>query len=121
MDQEQIKKIIDSPEEYDNSKEDSILSMAKDFYSRRMVGTAIMVWVFALIFFVPCIYSGIKFFDTEQTKYQIMYAAIFISCFQGVGLMKIFAWEMIHRNSIKREIKRLEIRIADLSRTVKEK
>jgi hypothetical protein len=35
--------------------------------------------------------------------------------------MKIFAWQMLARNSIKREIKRLELRIAELARSVGEK
>lgn len=52
---------------------------------------------------------------------QIMYAAIFTCCFQDIGLMKIFAWEMIHRPSITREIKWLELRIAELNETVKDK
>jgi len=30
--------------------------------------------------------------------------------------MKIFAWQMLHRNSIKREIKRLELRIAEMTK-----
>ena len=38
-----------------------------------------------------------------------------------IGSMKIFAWEMIHRNSIRREIKRLELRIAELSQIVRGK
>jgi hypothetical protein len=38
-----------------------------------------------------------------------------------MAIMKIFAWQMIHRNSIKREIKRLELRIAELSEMVKSK
>lgn len=33
--------------------------------------------------------------------------------------MKIFAWEMVHRHSIKREIKRLALRVAELSETLK--
>jgi len=90
MDEEQIKKIIEDT--YDESKEDSIMSMARDFYSRKI-----------------------------ETQLQIMYAAIFVPCVLGIGFMKVFAWEMIHRNSIKREIKRLELRIAELSQIIKNK
>jgi hypothetical protein len=65
------------------------------------------------------IFSGIKFFAVEQTKSQIMYAAIFVCGCQFIALMKIFAWQLIHRNGLKREIKRLELRIAELSEAVK--
>ncbi|MHC4463237.1 MAG: DUF6768 family protein [Planctomycetota bacterium] len=106
MNDEEIKKIVNDT--YDDSKEDSIWSMARDFYSRKMLPVVILVWIWAIIFFVGAAYSGIIFFKTDQIKFQIMYAAIFICCFQGICLMKIFAWQMIHRQDIKREIKKLK-------------
>jgi uncharacterized membrane protein YbjE (DUF340 family) len=119
MNEDEIKKIID--DEYDKSKEESIWSMARDFYSKKMMSTAILVWVWAIIFFAGATYCGIKFFQTNQMKYHILYAALFVCFVHGISLMKIFAWEMIHRNSIKREIKRLELRIAELSNSITEK
>ena len=35
-----------------------------------------------------------------------------------VGPMKVFAWQMIHKNSVKREINRMELRIAELAGSV---
>ena len=48
-----------------------------------------------------------------------MYAVIFGLFVEGIALMKIFAWQMLARNSVKREIKRLELRIAELNEAVK--
>jgi len=50
-----------------------------------------------------------------------MYAAGFVCFVHGISLIKIFAWQIIHRNGLRREIKRLEIRIAVLNETVKNK
>jgi len=119
MNDEQIKKIVEDT--YDVSREDSIMSMARDFYSKKMWSTAILVWIWAIIFFAGATYSAIQFYKTDQTKSQIMYAGIFVPCVLGIGFMKVFAWEMLHRHSIKREIKRLEIRIAELNETLKGK
>lgn len=119
MDQEQIKRIIEDT--YDVSREDSILSMARDFYSRKMLSTVILVWAVGIIFLAGAVYSAIQFFETDETKMQIMYAAIFVPCVLAIGFMKVFAWEMVHRHSIKREIKRLELRIAELAEMVKGK
>lgn len=119
MNDEQIKKNMDDT--CDESKEDSIWSMAKDFYSRKMWSTAILVWVWAIIFFAGAAYSAVRFFEADQTKLQIMYSAVFVLCGFGIGFMKVFAWEMLHRHSIKREIKRLELRIVELNETVKNK
>jgi hypothetical protein len=106
MNNEQIKKNVD--DNYDESKEDSIWSMAMDFYSRKMLPVVVLVWVWAIIFIAAAAYCGTKFFKTDQAKSQIMYAAIFICCFNGICLMKIFAWLMIHRQGIKREIRKLK-------------
>jgi len=119
MNSEQIKKIIEDT--YDESREDTVWSMVGDFYSRKMLSTVILVWIWAIVFFAGATYCAVQFQKTEETSSQIMYAAIFICCVHGIGLMKIFAWEMMHRHGIKREIKRLEIRIATLAKSLEEK
>lgn len=119
MNDEQLKKIIEDT--YDDSKEDTLRSMISDFYSRKMWSIALLLWAFAITFFAGAVYSSIQFYKTDQTKPQIMYAAIFILCIGGVGWLKIFGWQLLNKNSIKREIKRLELRIAELNQTVKNK
>jgi hypothetical protein len=106
MNDEQTKKNVDDT--CNESKEDSLWSMVGDFYSKKMRSAAILVWVWGIIFFVPAVYSAIKFFKTDRTKDLILYAAIFICCFNGICLMKVFAWLMINRHDIKREIKKLK-------------
>ena len=50
-----------------------------------------------------------------------MYAALFV-VFLLIGyLIKIFGWVWGSKNIISREIKRLELRIAELNETVKNK
>jgi len=119
MDKEQIKKIIDSPPEYDESKEDTLLSMVGQLYSRKMLPSMIVHFAYSLPFFVGAVFCGIEFFKTGQTQFQVMYAAIFVCCIQGVIFSKVKYWQMLHKNNISREIKRLELRIAELSETVK--
>jgi len=119
MNEEQVKKIIEGT--YDDSKEDTLRSMLRDFYNKKMTSIIIVVWIYFLIFLALAIFSGIKFFKTDVAQFQIMYAAIFVCCIQVFVLIKIVAWLMITKNNIKREIKRLELRIAELSETVKSK
>jgi hypothetical protein len=114
MDQEQINKMIETN---DDSGEDGILAMVRDFYSKKMLPVVIIVWVWAIIFIAGVVYCGSKFLGAGEVKQQIMYASIFICCFQGICLMKIFAWQMISRNNINRKIKKLELRIAESNKT----
>jgi len=113
MTDERIRQIID--DDYDGSREDSIRSMLTEFYSRKMAATAAFVWAIGLFFVAVAVYSAVAFFRTGQTGDQILHATIFLTAVNAIGLMKIFAWQMLHRNSIKREIKRLELRLAELA------
>lgn len=121
MNNEEIKKIIDSPEEYDDTKEESYIAWARFWFKSSQKWAIILVFAHFFFFLGLAIISGILFLVSRTTKYQIMYAAFFICLFLIAYLIKVFAWVMVSRNSIKREIKRLELRIAELSETVKNK
>ena len=101
--------------------ENTLRSMLREFYNRKMISVIILVWVYGLVFIALAVFSGIKFFKADMIKDQIMYAVIFLCCIQFVALMKIFAWQMIHRNSIKREIIKLKNQISELNEIVKNK
>ncbi|MHC4111821.1 MAG: DUF6768 family protein [Planctomycetota bacterium] len=117
MDKEQIKKIIDSSRNYDESEEDSMLSWLRDFYSDRMQWVMINFYVSCAILLVPIIISIIKFFRTDQAGDQIMYAAIFVCCNIWFCCVGIFSCVMMQRPRLSR----LELRIAELIETIKEK
>ena len=119
MNDEQIKKIIENT--YDDSKEDSLFSMVGQLYSRRMFSSFIVHGAYSLPFIAGAVFCGIKFFDTQEVRYHIMFAAIFVCCIQFVVLRKNIYWQTLHKINISREIKRLELRIAELNETVKNK
>lgn len=118
MNDKQTQVMID--EIYDTSKEDTLLSMVGQLYSKRMMPSFLVHAAYSLIFIVPAVYCGIKFFDTQQIQFQIMYAAVFICCVQVIFLRKVIYWQMLHKNSVNREVKRLEVRIVELTQVVKE-
>ena len=116
MNDEQMKKLIEDMQ--DSSKQEGFMSMLGDFYNRRTMSIAILAWTWGIIFIIGAIYCGVRFFETSNSQSQIMYATLFLCFYMSLGLIKVFAWEVMHRNSIKREIKRLELRIAELSQVV---
>jgi len=121
MEDETIKRILEDHDKYDDSKENTIREMLGDFYSRKMLSVAIIVWVWAIICMAAVVFSCIQFINTADTKSQIMYAALFVCFVQFIGLIKVFAWQMIARNGIKREIKRLELRTVQLTKMLADK
>ena len=94
-------------------KEDTLCSMVGEFYNRKMLPIIALTWGWFLVILALAIFSAARFFEADDAKSQIMYAAVFVCCFQLFILIKIFAWQMIHRVSIKRAIRRLETRVAE--------
>jgi hypothetical protein len=121
MDKEQIKKIIDNPPQYDESKEDTMRSWFKDAYSKKMRWVITCVYAQYIILSALIVFCVIKFFSADQTRYQTMHAAIVVICSHWLGFISVFAWVMLQRPRNKREINRLEFRIAELIDTIKDK
>ena len=91
-----------------------LCSLLKEFYNRRMLSVIALTWVWVIIIFALGIFSAIKFFHSEQIKDLILYAVLFIVSIQWLALLKIFAWQFMHANSIRRDIKGLELRLTQL-------
>ena len=118
MNDRQMQAMIDDI--YDSSREDTLLSMVGELYSTRMLPSLLVHGVYSLPFIVLAVYCGIKFFDTQQIQFQLMHAAIFICCVHVLFLRKMIYWQMLIKNSISREVKRLEVRIVELTEIVEE-
>ena len=115
MNEEQIKRIIE--DSYDDSKEDGVRLLVRDAYRKKM-RTAAMLWgAYCCVFVALAILSAVLFFRADQLQYQIMFAAMFLFFGQRWALVKIIGWQWLRELGIKREIKRLELRIAELNQT----
>jgi len=90
------------------TEECPMCAMFRDFYRGSPPGVIILILFWSAIFIAGAIYCGVKFFRVADVQQQIMYAAGFICFVVGVALIKIFSWQMIHRNYLARKIKELE-------------
>jgi hypothetical protein len=54
----------------------------------------------------------------ERTRDQITYAAIFVCCILFMGILKVLRCVVLGKHLIGREIKPLELRIAELPETI---
>ena len=118
MDREQIKNIIDSPEEYDESREETLSRWLQDGHSKRMRWVMVNVYVGYTLLTVPIVYSAVAFFQTDRVRTQILLAGVFLFCNLWMGFISVFAWVMGQRPNLTREMKRLELRIVELNETI---
>ncbi len=119
MSQEQIRRIVQ--DSYDEPREESLRGMLREFYSGQMRSVAVLAYVSAALCVALAVYSAMQFFRATQIQGQIMFATLFIVGALGLGLVKIFAWGKLHQSSIRRDLKRLELRVAELSEMLKNK
>lgn len=118
MDREQLKQIIDSDGTFDETKEETLYGWLRDCYGRRMRWVLVSVGVQYVILVVPAVYTALAFFRTNQAAERILHATIFLFCNLWMGFVSVFGWVMMQRPSMSREIKRLELRIAELAEAI---
>jgi hypothetical protein len=121
MRKEDIKDIIDSPLDFDDSRDESYGSMVKDIFSKPMRWVVINLYGWFFVLLIAIIYSVVQFFNTDQTQYHILYAAVFVCSWVTIGIAKIYALVILQKFKLRREVKRLELRVAELSESVKSK
>ncbi len=90
--------------------------MASTFRGRQR-WMSILVWIYVLVFTGVWVFSAVMFFrsDAANIKDVIMWATVFAMSGAIVMVMKMWYWMAMNRNAVQREVKRLELRIADLA------
>lgn len=79
--------------------------------------TAMMIFP-SLIGMVLGVVMAVRFYQADTTRDQIMYATLFMFFCMVIMAMKVYFWMSMNRNATVREIKRLELQVAELSRRV---
>lgn len=74
------------------------------------VMTTLMIFVFLGV----TIYCFMQFMDSSETKDQILYATIIIMSVFSIGMLKLWNWMQMDKNTVIREMKRLELQVAVL-------
>ncbi len=87
-----------------------------DMFKGKLRWTTFMVWIYVIVFTVLMVVSAIMFFATDaaDTKGLILWASAFITCGLFTAMLKMWFWMAMNRNMLAREVKRLELRIAEL-------
>ncbi len=84
------------------------------FRSRWRWMNALIVF-FVLVLFVGAVLAGIRFFESGHVPTMLRWGAVAWLCWFGVGFLKLWTWMEMERFVVVREIKRLELQVANLS------
>ncbi|MEQ9091185.1 MAG: hypothetical protein RIE52_08845 [Balneola sp.] len=127
MKKEDIDRLIEESLNKDEAKfyheleEEGLFKQWGGLYTGKLKGWAILTTVIQLIFTVATFYLGYQFFTATETVDLFKLGGTFFIIFFAASMMKLWHWMQMDKNSILREMKRMEFQIAVLSEKVSDK
>ena len=100
---------------YDKLDEQNVFQMLGGLFQGKNRWILLLMNLVMLIVFGFLVYSIIQFFSTDVTNELIMWSMAIITFLLMISMLKMFIWMQMDKNSIKREIKRMELQISILS------
>ena len=82
--------------------------------SLTVIANAVMV-----LFFAMTVSFVMRFFGAETTRMQIVWSVGFLTSNMVVAMMKLWFWMQMDKNTVIREVKRLELQVATLAGIIK--
>ncbi len=115
---EKIKRELesDSPELNEILVDDEgLFSRLSGSFKGGMKHWVIMVYLLTVVVGVTFLWTGYRFFISTELQDQIFWGICFIIALNMQGFLKQFLFMESNRNSIMREVKRVEVAVARLS------
>lgn len=98
----------------DKFAEPSMPRQIIDSFNGRHRWLVVMVFLMIFVFLGLAVWSAVQFFQVDSLKATIGWAVGFILCMINIGLMKIWYWMELNKNTLTREMKRMELQLARL-------
>ena len=96
--------------------EQSISQMVVDSFRSRHRWLVVLVFTIGTAIFLLEFVVAYRFLHVESTREMIAWATGFVVGVIAIAMMKVWYWLELNKNSLAREIKRLELELANLSR-----
>lgn len=120
MKKEEIDQLIseslskEEAEFYKNLDEPGLFRSWGDIYTGKFGRIALIMSVVHLIVFAVAVYCGYKVFTLEGTVEILQYATAMFIALIFASMIKLWHWMQMDKNSLLREMKRLEFQVAVL-------
>jgi len=100
---------------YDELEEQSVIEMIGGLFQTKHRWLMIIMNIVTILSMIAMIYCIVEFFNAEDSKDLIHWAAGGFVCIIMISMLKVFSWLQMDKNAILRELKRLELQVASLS------
>ncbi len=93
---------------------EGVFAMMMNGFKGSMRGWMIYFYILSVAIFGGCVWAGINFWEAVDANARIFWGVWFLLGMTMVGMLKMWVWMDMHRQTTSREIKRLEIMVATL-------
>ena len=112
---EKLKQALDNGNPIDFDRGETLTDMTIQVFRSKIRWAVILLWVEGFIFSLVALWAGIRMYYAQEFKHLIVYATVLIVCTVTTALLKTMYMQFVNKYSIMREIKRLELRIAEIN------
>ena len=97
-------------------EERNIFEQLLSNFQGKMKWISLYIAFMILVFFILFIYSLVQFLNAEDLRLMMMWGAAMGGSFLTVGMLKMWQWMQMDKNTLLREIKRLEFHLVSLNK-----
>ena len=103
----------DLADEFDGDQ--SMMEMVLDTFRGTQKWLTFFAIFGGIVFMTGTVFGIIQLFKAQEMHEHILWGLGVMFCLSAVSMMKIWFWMQMNRNSILREIKRVELQVARLA------
>ena len=108
-------------EAIDSDRELPIRTQVAETFRGRFRWVVLLAVFFRILFLIIAIIAVVQFFRVTGTRDLVAYATLFLASVVATAALKLWYWMLLIKNSVIREIKRLELQVAKLSQGLNSK
>lgn len=97
-------------------EERNIFEQLLSNFQGKMKWISLYIAFMILVFFILFIYCLVQFLNAEDLRLMMMWGAAMGGSFFTVGLLKMWQWMQMDKNTLLREVKRLEFHLVSLNK-----
>ena len=105
---------------YEDLEEQNVLQMLTGLFHGKNKWLMYVMNFMTLIFFALFVYCLVMFFSTDQTNDLIKWGIGGLMFLMALSMLKLFAWLQMDKNTLLRELKRLELQLLSVTGRISE-
>jgi hypothetical protein len=111
---DKLKRALENGKAVELEQEETLRQMIAQTFRSRLRWFTILLWVEGFVIVGLAIWASVQLYHAQEMKQVVVYAMAVTLCAVFMVLIKTVGWQQMNRYSVMREIKRLELRIAEL-------